>query len=150
MEIERKFTVKSVPENLNAYTCLSLEQAYLSIEPVIRIRKENDTFYLTYKGSGLLAREEHNLPLTETAYEHLLPKCDGNVISKKRYHIPYLSYRIELDIFHSPFEGLIIAEVEFGSVEEAEAFIPPEWFDTDVTYDPAYHNSTLSRTLLYK
>lgn len=145
MEIERKFTVKTLPSGLECYECLSLEQAYLNTSPVIRIRRENNSYYLTYKGAGLMAREEYNLPLTEEAYLHLLPKCDGNVITKKRYRIPYLGYVIELDLFQPPFQGLILAEVEFSSVEEAEAFTPPDWFDTDVTYDSAYQNSNLSR-----
>lgn len=145
MEIERKFTVKTLPSGLEGYECLSLEQAYLNTSPVIRIRRENNSCYLTYKGAGLMAREEYNLPLTEEAYLHLLPKCDGNVITKKRYRIPYLGYVIELDLFQSPFQGLILAEVEFSSVEEAEAFTPPDWFDTDVTYNSAYQNSNLSR-----
>lgn len=145
MEIERKFTVKTLPSGLEGYECLSLEQAYLNTSPVIRIRRENNSCYLTYKGAGLMAREEYNLPLTEEAYLHLLPKCDGNVITKKRYRIPYLGYVIELDLFQSPFQGLILAEVEFSSVEEAEAFTSPDWFDTDVTYNSAYQNSNLSR-----
>lgn len=147
MEIERKFTIKKLPKNLESYPCLALEQAYLNTEPVIRIRREDDSYYLTYKGGGLMAREEYNLPLTKQAYEHLLPKCDGNVISKKRYLIPLLPYQIELDVFAAPFDNLVIAEVEFPSVEEANAFTPPDWFDTDVTYDSSYHNSTLSRRL---
>lgn len=148
MEIERKFTIKKLPKNLESYPCLALEQAYLNTEPVIRIRREDDSYYLTYKGGGLMAREEYNLPLTKQAYEHLLPKCDGNVISKKRYLIPLLPYQIELDVFAAPFDDLVIAEVEFPSVEKANAFTPPDWFDTDVTYDSSYHNSTLSRRLL--
>ena len=43
-----------------------------------------------------------------------------------------------------PFAPLVIAEVEFPTEKEAEAFIPPEWFLEDVTYNPEYHNSTLS------
>jgi len=40
---------------------------------------------------------------------------------------------------------IVLAEVEFGSKEAAESFLPPDWFAEDVTYDPAYHNSNLSR-----
>ena len=87
MEIERKFTVKELPENLNDYPCLHIEQGYLNTEPVIRIRKQNDDYIMTYKGKGMLAREEYNLPLTKEAYEHLKPKCDGNIISKTRKEI---------------------------------------------------------------
>lgn len=148
MEIERKFTVKKLPENLNSYPCRIIEQAYLNTDPVIRVRRQDDEFYLTYKGKGLLAREEYNLPLTEHAYEHLRQKADGQIISKKRYVLPIAetSLCVELDLFDPPFAPLIIAEVEFPDKETAEAFVPLDWFDQDVTQNPAYHNSNLSRT----
>lgn len=147
MEIERKFTIKALPKNLSSYPCHLIEQAYLNTDPVIRVRREDDTFYLTYKGKGLLAREEYNLPLNEQAYYHLLEKADGVIISKKRYVIPIedTSLCVELDIFEKPFAPLIIAEVEFPDKETAEAFVPLDWFSQDVTNDPAYHNSNLSR-----
>lgn len=145
MEIERKFTVKNLPAGLEQYPVKHLTQAYLNTDPTIRIRREDDACYLTYKGKGFLAREEYNLPLNEESYAHLLPKCDGNVISKKRYLIPYGRYTIELDVFDAPFAPLVIAEVEFETTQEAEAFVPPDWFLEDVTYDPAYHNSNLSK-----
>ncbi len=145
MEIERKFTVKRLPNDLEGYPFHIIEQAYLNTDPVVRIRREDDRYYMTYKGSGLLAREEYNLPLNRPSYEHLLPKADGNVISKKRYLIPLPPYTIELDVFAPPFAPLVIAEVEFPSVEEAERFVPPDWFEQDVTQNPAYHNSNLSR-----
>ena len=55
---------------------------------------------------------------------------------------------IELDIFEMPFENLVIAEVEFPDERMAEAFCPVAWFADDVTNDPAYHNSNLSRKKL--
>ena len=168
MEIERKFTVNSLPENLESYPCHIIEQAYLNTDPVVRIRRQDDEYYMTYKGKGMLAREEYNLPLNEHSYYHLRGKADGNIISKKRYVIPmtqpkftatYLSKHmsdsgksidspglcVELDIFEEPFAPLIIAEVEFPDKETAEAFLPLDWFHQDVTNDPAYHNSNLSR-----
>ena len=162
MEIERKFTLKKLPENLETYPCHIIEQAYLNTSPVVRIRQQDDSYYLTYKGSGLMAREEYNLPLDKPSYQHLLQKADGNVISKRRYVIPlenpqftddFISFStpelvIELDIFAPPFAPLIMAEVEFPSEEMANAFLPPDWFDEDVTMDPEYHNSNMSRKIM--
>lgn len=166
MEIERKFTIKSLPDHLSQYPFHHIEQAYLNTDPVVRIRKQDDEYYLTYKGKGLLAREEYNLPLNEQSYYHLREKADGNVIAKKRYLIPIenpsfmpdstfmsdsefsvdqISLTIELDIFEAPFENLIIAEVEFPNQEMAEAFLPVDWFLEDVTNNPQYHNSNLSK-----
>lgn len=160
MEIERKFTIKSLPEHLGQYPFHLIEQAYLNTDPVVRIRKQDEEYYLTYKGKGLLAREEYNLPLNEQSYYHLREKADGNVISKKRYLIPIdhpafapdyefsidqSGLTIELDVFQAPFENLIIAEVEFPNQEMAKAFLPVDWFLEDVTDNPEYHNSNLSR-----
>lgn len=145
MEIERKFTIKHIPENLGQYRVKKIEQAYLCTDPVVRVRRSDDKYYMTYKGEGLLSREEYNLPLNEEAYKHLLSKADGNIIKKSRYLIPYGDYTIELDVFDAPFAPLTFAEVEFPTVEESNAFTPPDWFDTDVTYDRCYSNSYLSK-----
>ena len=146
MEIERKYLVKDIPDNLSEYKCRIIEQAYLSTNPVVRVRKDNDDYYLTYKGSGLMAREEYNLPLNSESYEHLLKKADGNVITKHRYEIPDGTGKtIELDVFDGVFKGTIVAEVEFDSIEEADSYTPPEWFLEDVTNDTSYHNSNMSK-----
>lgn len=145
MEIERKFTVKYLPENLEQFPRKRIEQAYLCTEPVVRVRRKGDEFWLTCKGAGFLAREEFELPLSEEAYQHLMGKADGLVIVKDRYHIPCGEYTIELDIFDGELAPLIIAEVEFLSVEEALAFCPPDWFARDVTEDPDYTNANLSK-----
>ena len=144
-EIERKYLVKQVPENLASYPFHEIEQGYLCTEPVVRIRRQDEEYYLTYKSKGLMIREEYNLPLTEDAYFHLREKIDGRLISKRRYLIPLDPYTIELDVFHSPKDDLILAEVEFASEEEAKAFNPPAWFGEDVTFSGEYHNSRLSK-----
>ena len=146
MEIERKYLISSIPEDLSPYKCRLIEQGYLSKNPVVRVRKDNDEYYLTYKGNGLLAREEANLPLTKESYEHLIQKADGNIITKHRYEIPDGTGKtIELDIFDGVFKGTIVAEVEFESIEEANSYIAPSWFIQDVTNDPQYHNSNMSK-----
>lgn len=145
MEIERKYLVKHVPENLTDYPLKEIEQGYLNTEPVVRIRRSDDTYTLTYKGSGLMVREEYNLPLTKKAFDHLKEKTDGILITKRRYLIPYQErYTIELDIFGGELSPLILAEVEFETEKEANVFTPPDWFGEDVTFSTKYHNSTLS------
>ncbi len=149
MEIERKFIPKHLPDNLEQYPCHEIEQAYLCTNPTIRIRKMDDSYFLTCKSSGLLAHQEYEMPLTREAYLHLREKADDLFITKQRYRIPLdKSHVIELDIFHGSHEGVTLAEVEFSSVEEADSFIPPDWFGEDVTYDSRYHNSEMSRGAL--
>lgn len=144
MEIERKFKIKSLPD-LDKYEYRVIEQGYLCTDPVMRVRKEDDKYYMTYKGRGFLEREEYNLPLNKESYEHLLKKADGVIITKMRYLIPYGEHTIELDVFKGAHEGLIIAEVEFETKEKALAFEAPDWFAEDVTKNPDYTNSNLSR-----
>ena len=149
MEIERKYLVKILPDHLEQYPCRQIEQGYLSTNPVVRIRRSNDRYILTYKGKGLMVREEYNLPLNEESFTHLKEKIDGLLIQKRRYLIPLgEKYTIELDVFAAPFEGLWLAEVEFPSEEQANAFTPPEWFGEEVTWSSEYHNSTLSQKKL--
>ena len=146
MEIERKYLVSRIPDNYMDYPHKIIEQGYLCVNPVVRIRKSNDSYYLTYKGSGLMVRAEYNLPLTKDAYCHLRQKTDGRLITKIRYLIPYQErYTIELDVFTGSLSPLILAEVEFPTTKEAKQFTPPDWFGEDVTFSNKYHNSALSQ-----
>ncbi|WP_242622800.1 CYTH domain-containing protein [Lachnoclostridium sp. Marseille-P6806] len=168
MEIERKFTIlgpNRLPCSLRLLAKHVIMQGYLSVSPVVRVRREDTRYYLTCKGSGMLSHEEYNLPLTEEACERLLRKADGNVISKTRYLLPLASPRFaegyspaadpevpeafsgltaEIDVFDAPFQGLVIAEVEFPSLPMAESYLPEDWFAEEVTQDRRFHNSFLS------
>lgn len=108
MEIERKYFIETLPFDPEQYPFHQIEQAYLCTDPVVRVRREDDTFYLTYKSRGRMVREEYNLPLTEQAYLHLLEKADGRVLTKRRYLIPIEGTKltIELDIFSGAYGGL--------------------------------------------
>lgn len=166
MEIERKYLIsmEKLPFDLSKCFSKELVQGYLSTEPVVRVRREGDEYYLTYKSKGLLVREEANLPLNQESFEHLVKKADGIVIEKTRYfislsgddyyaipprdetgHMIHSGSLVELDVFHGDLEGLVFAEVEFDSVEQANAFVPPEWFGEDVSESGLYQNSRLSQ-----
>lgn len=146
MEIERKYLIKTLPDNLDSFACRILEQGYLNTCPVVRIRRDNDKYELTYKSAGLMSREEYNLPLDQQSYEHLLTKIDGRLIQKKRYMIPLDSeLTAELDIFEGSLAPLMLIEVEFPTEEAANTFVPPQWFGEDVTFSGQYHNSYLSQ-----
>lgn len=144
MEIERKFLIPELPADLESYPSTHIWQGYLCARPTIRIRHEGRKYILTYKGKGMLAREEYNMPLTRGGFEHLAEKIDGIPIVKTRYRIPLKPYTVDLDVFEGEHEGIWMAEVEFPTVEEAEAFVPPAWFGPEVTYDHRYHNVCLA------
>ncbi len=146
MEIERKFIPKKLPDNLEQYPSHLIEQGYLCTNPVVRIRKMDDSYFLTCKSEGMMAHEEYEIPISRESYQHLRKKTDGILITKRRYMLPLdSSHTIELDIFAGSLEGITLAEVEFATIEEADAFIPPSWFGEDVTYDKRYHNSEMSK-----
>lgn len=159
MEIEKKFQVLLIPEHLEIYEKKEIEQGYLCKKPVVRIRKSNEEYILTYKsrigmnnGSmSALTCEEIEMPLSKDAYEHLKEKVDYNIIKKTRYLIPLEDdLMAELDIFKDSLEGLYFVEVEFESEEAAELFQPPEWFGKDVTYEKKYRNSFLAKLNSYE
>lgn len=154
MEIERKFTVKKLPENLDQYECKVMEQGYLSTKPVIRIRKSNEDYILTYKSKfgiqpttgDVIVNNEVELPLDASSYEHLKEKVDYNMVEKKRYLIPiHNGLKVELDVFEGRLKGLFYAEIEFPSEEAANQFELLDWFDQDVSKDPRYGNGYLSK-----
>ena len=132
MEIERKYLLKQLPSNLDSYASKKIAQGYLCTSPVVRVRRSNDSYYMTYKGAGLMVREEYNLPLTKEAYDHLVQKIDGGLTA-------------ELDVFEGDLAPLTLVEVEFDSVDAANEFTAPDWFGEDVTESGKYHNSYLSR-----
>lgn len=146
MEIERKYLLKQLPSNLDSYASKKIAQGYLCTSPVVRVRRSNDSYYMTYKGAGLMVREEYNLPLTREAYIHLVQKIDGRLIEKTRYLIPLdCGLTAELDVFEGDLAPLTLVEVEFDSVDAANEFVAPDWFGEDVTESGKYHNSYLSR-----
>lgn len=150
MEIERKFLVAKLPENLDQYPHVDIEQGYLCTSPTLRIRKMGDVYWLTVKekvrtGSSAIHNREEEFRLTEDLYNHLKTKCDGQLVIKTRYRIPLNGLTAELDIFHGRHEGLQLVEVEFSSTEAADSFVVPSWFGEDVSTRPEYRNSFLSQ-----
>ena len=149
MEIEKKYLLTKIPFDLSSFEKKEISQGYLCTSPVVRIRKSNDKYTLTYKGEGLMAREEYNLPLTKESYNQLSSKIDGILIEKTRYLIPLENnLTAELDVFHGKLDSLMLVEVEFDSIEAANAFVPPSWFGEDVTFSNKYHNCNLSKKLI--
>lgn len=151
MEIEKKFLVKTLPSNLDEYKKKSIEQGYLCTDPVVRIRKSNDKYILTYKSetgdcADVRINNELEASLTKEGYKHLRTKTDGYIIEKTRYIIPLPDgHTGELDIFSGRLEGLYFIEVEFADEEDAANFVPPEWFGANVSGDKRYTNSHLSQ-----
>ena len=145
MEIERKFLIRTLPNNLEQYPHNHITQGYINTDPVIRLRQKDEDYILTVKGPGLLAREEVEFPLKPSVFEHLMTKIEGCIIEKKRYKIPWNNFTIELDVFEGVYRGFSMAEIEFPDEKTALSSAVPDWFGPEVTMDCRFHNSSLSK-----
>lgn len=143
MEIERKFLVKEVPD-LTGVKYSEIKQGYFSLSPEKRVRQKDNKYYVTEKGEGDMVRQEREWEIGKKEAEGLFALSKTYIIEKKRYFIPCGKLTIELDIYGGRHSGLVVAEVEFESEEEALSFSPPEWFGTDITKDKSYKNMVLA------
>ena len=146
IEIEKKFLIKNIPNNLSDFENKKILQGYISRSPVIRARQYGDKYFLTVKGSGQLKRTEWEMEISETQFNNLWQKAEDFPVEKQRYLIPLENNFIaELDIYFGVLDGLITCEVEFENEKDAEKFIPPDWFSEDVTFDKRFSNTNLSK-----
>lgn len=145
LEIERKFLVReSLQLEEAAYE--EILQGYLLItgEKEIRIRKKGEKYFQASKVGTGMSRAEVENEIGMFQFEELWPETEGKRVEKRRYEIEHEGFLIELDVYSGSLSGLVVAEVEFGSEEDAEAFIPPSWFGEEVTHDVRYKNKNLA------
>jgi adenylate cyclase len=146
-EIERKFLVGALPDNLSQYPSKEINQGYLIISKdgtEVRVREKGDHYFLTVKSGRGETRGESEMALGESQFNSLWLLTEGVRIEKTRYEIPYGENLVELDVYHGHLEGLVTAEVEFGTVQSSMEFIVPEWFGREVTEDRGYKNQSLA------
>jgi len=150
MEIERKFLIKSIPENQKIEKSIRIEQYYICRDDnkIIRIRKIDDVFNIGIKQGGGMIRFEKEIEISKKDFEELKKLAPDNKIIKTRHIVRYNKYDIEIDEFDGNHKGLVIAEIEFSSESEAKQFNPPSWFGVEVTNNILYTNSNLSKTQL--
>jgi adenylate cyclase len=146
VEIERKFLVARAPEPLPPGD--RLEQGYLALAPdgtEVRIRRRAGRSTLTVQSGPAHVRVEEELEIDDRRFEALWPLTEGRRIAKTRHLVPLGDdLTAELDVYAEGLDGLLVAEVEFDSIEASERFDPPGWLERDVTDDPAYSNRTLA------
>jgi len=146
-EIERKFLVRTLPDDLTTYPNNEISQGYLvSLDNglQVRLRKSGERYTLTFKRGSGNVREEREVELTATQFDALWPATEGKRLVKTRYEIPLGQRTVEIDVYHRRHEGLVVAEVEFDNEEAATNFQPPDWLGDDVTGDPRYSNQLLA------
>ena len=144
MEIERKFLVAHLP-SLEDCRSEKIIQAYISTNPVIRIRQMGISYFLTVKSQGHIMREEFEMPITKEQFDSLWKKVEASPIEKTRYFVPLeQDLTAELDVYEGHLKGLSTVEVEFSSLDLANHFMPPSWFGNDISLDHRYKNNNLA------
>jgi adenylate cyclase len=146
-EIERKFLVKG---DFMPFVSKSSRviQGYLCSVPerAVRVRVKGDKGFITIKGIGNQEGTkryewEKEIPVTEA--QELMQICEPGVIDKTRYLVKQGNHTFEVDEFYGENEGLVVAEIELGS--EDEAFEKPAWLGQEVTGDVKYYNVMLMK-----
>jgi adenylate cyclase len=148
-EIERKFLVTGeLPDDLDQYPSEEISQGYLAVADdgtEVRLRARGGDYTLTVKSGPARTRVEEEIEIDERRFESLWALTAGRRIAKRRYLIPAgEQLSIELDVYAGELDGLVTAEIEFDSEDQAEAFEPPPWIGRDVTGHGAYSNQSLA------
>jgi CYTH domain-containing protein len=147
-EIERKFRIRvpvaDVPADLGVGT--RLRQAYLAVDGdvEVRVRDHGGTHVLGVKAGHGLERTEVEVEIDGATFATLWGLAAGRRIDKTRHRLPVGDHTAEVDVYSGELDGLVVAEVEFGSRQDAAAFTGPEWFGDELTGDPRWSNAALA------
>ncbi len=148
LEIERKFLVRSKAYREQATSTERMVQGFLNTHPdrTVRVRVKDNRGYLAVKGASNATgttRFEWEIEISSSEATNLIDLCEGIILEKIRYRVPFGLHTYEVDEFLGENNGLIIAELELQ--HEDEVFDKPSWLGEEVTGDTKYYNSQLSK-----
>jgi len=144
-EIERKFLLLNEDWRDIVKSDTQIVQAYLANNEFssTRIRIQGDKANINIKSA--------TLGISRTEFEYTIPVVDAQlmidnlcvkpVIEKTRYIVKHIQHIWEIDVFSGDNEGLIVAEIELSSPDEA--FEKPSWLGKEVSNDGRYYNVCL-------
>lgn len=152
VELERKFLVAEEPDFADGGT--TLRQGYLAVDGSVSVRVRDagpNGCTLTVKAGHGAVRSELEWVIDRADFEALWPATAGRRIDKVRFCVGVdggpdgpRDLVAEVDVFHGDLEGLVLAEVEFETVDMMRRFVPPSWFGAEVTDDVSFTNAALS------
>jgi CYTH domain-containing protein len=160
LEIEKKFLIdyNKIPRDILEKAKKILEKAekkkivqyYIKFDPETRVRSiDNEKFFKTEKRGipgKTLSRVEIEEEISREQYSEILKKnCSDFCVQKDRYNIGFMGVTIELDVYSEELKGLVVAEIEFDSEQDANKFTPPSWFGEDVTSNKEFKNASLAQ-----
>ncbi len=145
MEVERKFLVPDPPD-LDGTESDEIEQGYLaSVRTARSASPQGQSTGCSPRSADRASRvRRRRSSWTARTLSELWPLTEGRRLRKRRHLIPHGELEIELDVYEGDLDGLVVAEIEFASEEEARAFEPPGWIGEEVTGDERYLNETLA------
>lgn len=148
VEIERKFVVLSDAFKNLSQRKFHIAQGYLNSNPerTVRVRIKGESGFITVKGKGNetgTTRFEWETEISLSEAKPLLELCESGTVDKIRYEVPFGKHVFEVDEFFGENQGLVLAELELS--DENEPYEKPEWLGHEVTNDPRYYNSYLSK-----
>ena len=152
IEIERKFLPVDDAWRAAAHKVVPMAQGYLNdlamvdsgaMQTSVRVRIEGESAFLNIKSreAGPSRQEfEYEIPLADA--RALLALCVGGKIDKHRHYVQHAGHLWEVDEFHGDNAGLVVAEIELGSVDER--FARPDWLGVEATHAQRYYNLALA------
>ena len=152
IEIERKFLPVDDGWRALAHKVVPMAQGYLNdlamvdsgaMQTSVRVRIEGESAFLNIKSreAGPSRQEfEYEIPLADA--RALLALCVGGKIDKRRHYVQHAGHLWEIDEFHGDNAGLVVAEIELGSVDED--FAKPDWVGAEATHAQRYYNLALA------
>ncbi len=146
-EIERKFLLRNDDWRSAVVETCDYRQGYMANTDrcSIRVRLSSDRAHINLKGAALTIRRleyDYEIPY-EDGLEMLERFCQDAIVEKRRHIVPYEGHRWEIDVFTGENAGLVVAEIELGSIDED--FVRPPWLGEEVSDDPRYYNVYLAR-----
>lgn len=145
-EIERKFLLKKLPPKVRSIPGKPIIQGYLAYDEhtEVRLRQDGLNYFITIKQGSGLKRIEIEEAITLTQFQALWPATEGRRLEKIRSRVQYGIHTLEIDRYQGHLEPLLVAEVEFPSIEASEPFKKPGYFGEEVTDDDDYRNASLA------
>jgi adenylate cyclase len=151
-EKEVKYLLKTVPEGLEKCKSKKLVDIYIPRKEghaAIRIRQQGDSFFITKKTpeivDGVKVLNEETINIIGEDFNVFRSMKDAKILDKTRYYYPLGDNVVEIDVFSGKLNGLVLAEVEFSSIDALKAFEKPGFFLIDVT-----NQDFLAGGVLYK
>lgn len=152
IEIERKYRVINDGWRAAAHEVIPMAQGYINDmasmdsgaqKASVRVRIQGELAFLNLKSRELgHTRQEFDYPIPVSEARELLALCVGGLIDKRRHLVRHGGLLWEVDEFLGDNAGLVVAEVELESAEQAIDL--PEWAGKEVTDQLRYYNLALA------